>query len=164
MLTAVAALLLAKTGDETELVRTYVTGQTQTYEFKSHILSEQKSAAMSFFLPEEFDVNYGFTIKVDNAKQDGFAETTYERPVMNFIEGETADHPPKTKVEKVGWKYKMTLSPINRSLPSPPNNVSEAPPAFRLHSSDCTSMVRLLSDASEASLTPVSVTSLSPMR
>jgi len=113
MLTAIAAFLLAPVQNEVELVRTFTTGQTQTFEVKSHILTEGKSAEMSFYMPEEFDVNYGFTLKIEQARPDGFAVLVYERPTMNLIEGETSDHPPKTTIEKTGWKSRLTISPIN---------------------------------------------------
>ena len=113
MIHLLASLALLPQTNEVELARTFVTGQTQTYEVKSHILTESRSASMSFFMPEEFDVNYRFTVKIEEAKQDGFANLVYERPTMNFIEGETADHPPRTTVEKSALKYRLNLSPIN---------------------------------------------------
>ncbi len=99
--------------DEVELVRKFTTGQTLNYEFKTHLEDEAKAAGWAFFMPSEQDVNYGFTMKVEDARKDGFAVILYERPVMTFIDGETADHPPRTKVEKVGLKVRLTLSPIN---------------------------------------------------
>ena len=108
----VAASLLARQ-DQVELSRTFTTGQTLSYNVKTHLLAEEKNIAMSFFLPQEFDVNYAFTMKVEDAKPDGFATVLYERPTMTFIEGETNEAPPKTTVNKSGWKLRLTLSPIN---------------------------------------------------
>ena len=68
---------------------------------------------MAFFLPQEFDVNYRFALTVENARPDGFATVLYERPTMTLIDGETAERPPKQTVEKIGWKLRLTLSPIN---------------------------------------------------
>lgn len=99
--------------DEIELARVFTKGQKLSYEVKSHIMTEFKSGEMAFYLPQEFDVNYTFTMAVQEAKPDGFAVVLYERPSMTFIDGETAESPPKSKVEKVGLKYKLNLSPIN---------------------------------------------------
>lgn len=108
-----AAAAMAAQNSEVELARVFTAGKTESYEIKAHILAERKSAGMSFFLPEEFDVKYGFSVKVENARPDGFGVVLYERPSMTFIEGETADHGPKSTVEKTNWKYRLTLSPIN---------------------------------------------------
>lgn len=112
-MTLLLAAVLAVPTQDVDLSRLFTAGKTESYEIKSHILSEKKSAEMAFYMPEEFDVKYGFTLKVETARPDGFAVLMYERPTMTFIEGETAEHAPKSTVEKVNWKYRLTLSPIN---------------------------------------------------
>lgn len=108
----VAATALAHQ-DEVELSRKFTSGQTLAYSVKTHMLAEEKGYGMSFFLPQEFDVNYDFTMKIEDARPDGFATLLYERPSMTFIDGETNDKPPVTTVNKTGWKLRLTLSPIN---------------------------------------------------
>jgi len=107
------AFLLTDRADEVELARKMTTGEKLAYEVKSNLMAEIKAGDMSFFLPQEFDVNYKFTMTVENARPDGFATVLYERPTMTMIDGETAERPPKETVEKIGWKLRLTLSPIN---------------------------------------------------
>ncbi|MBS1721469.1 MAG: hypothetical protein JSS66_00515 [Armatimonadetes bacterium] len=113
MLTALLAALTLRAPDDVELYRQFTAGQTYTYDVKSHLLSEFKSAGMGYFLPADFDINYKFTMKVEEARQNGFATVLYERPTMDMIEGETAEKPPKTTVEKTGMRLRLTLSPVN---------------------------------------------------
>ncbi|MCC6403116.1 MAG: hypothetical protein IT207_03825 [Fimbriimonadaceae bacterium] len=96
-----------------ELSRAFRPGDTLNYEFKTHLLSEQKQLGMAFYLPSEFSLDYKFSLAVQKVTNEGFGEIVYSRPVMRFTEGETADSPPKTKTEKVDWKVLLTLSPAN---------------------------------------------------
>ncbi|MBS1714293.1 MAG: hypothetical protein JST30_08135 [Armatimonadetes bacterium] len=107
------ALLLLPGQDEVELARKMTTGEKLDYEVRSNLMAEIKAGDMSFFLPQEFDVNYKFSMTFENARPDGFATVLYERPSMTLIDGETAERPPKQTVEKIGWKLRLTLSPIN---------------------------------------------------
>ncbi|MBL8064439.1 MAG: hypothetical protein JNM34_01145 [Chthonomonadaceae bacterium] len=113
MLSVLLVSSIMQTAPEVELLRKFSTGTTQNYSVHSHIISEIKEEGMSFFLPMEFDLKYAFSIKVEEARKDGFAVVLYQRPTMTFVDGETADHPPRTKDEKVDYKVRMTLSPIN---------------------------------------------------
>ncbi len=98
--------------DEIELARSFTKGQIMVYDVKSNLQSEIKEGEMSYFLPVEVDINFQSTSRVQDVK-DGFASILYERPEMVIIDGETADSPPKTHVEKIGVKALLTLSPIN---------------------------------------------------
>lgn len=114
MLAVLAAAVLSQSGPQPiELYRQFKAGEKLTYAVESHILTEQQQYGFPYFLPQEFDIKYGFTIAVKEMKADGFAELEYLRPTMTFIDGETAELPPKSKTEKVDWRLLLTLSPIN---------------------------------------------------
>jgi hypothetical protein len=114
MVAVFAAAVIAQSAPEpVELYRQFKAGEKLTYALDSHILTEQQEYGFPFFLPQEFDIKYGFTIAVKEMKADGFAEVEYARPTMTFIDGETAETPPKSKTEKVDWRLLLTLSPIN---------------------------------------------------
>jgi len=68
------------------------------------------------WLPEDFDLNYDFTLFVEDLKADGIAVVHYQRPYITAIEGETADSPPKENKEKVNMDARLTISPINEVL------------------------------------------------
>jgi hypothetical protein len=68
---------------------------------------------MGFFIPEDLDINYDASIKVESVSDEGFANALYSRPSMTIIEGETAETPPKRSVEPWNLRAKMQISPIN---------------------------------------------------
>ncbi|MGE4215514.1 MAG: hypothetical protein AB7F50_00490 [Fimbriimonadaceae bacterium] len=111
--TFLAATALTTSAPHIELMRAFNAGETFNYEYKSHILSEQKWPGMAFFLPSEFSLDYKFSLAIQKLTHEGFAEAVYTRPVMRFTEGETAESPPKITTEQVDWKYQLTLSPVN---------------------------------------------------
>lgn len=91
-------------------------GELQKYKVLSRLNIEQKQIGMDYFLPDRFDLNYDFSLEVKKEKVDGIVEAIYKRPTMTQIEGETADRPSQTKVEKVDYHFKLDLSPINKLL------------------------------------------------
>lgn len=117
MITALAAIgLMALNQESVDIGRVFTKGEKLQYEVKSKIESQVRSGELQTFLPQDFDLNYKFTIEVVNLKADGIGEIRYSRPSLTEIEGETADSPPKTKVNKLDWLYLLEVSPINDLL------------------------------------------------
>lgn len=112
-----------------ELLRQFKVGEKLTYQIRSKLYSEQREEGLAIFLPSEFSINYDTTIEVKGLKTDGFAEVVFRRPTMTMIEGETAESPPKTKVEKTNYNLSMVLSPINEVTEIKDLNAPAKPPA-----------------------------------
>jgi hypothetical protein len=106
-------LLSALKQEEVTLERSFRMGERLEYSVACSLHMEYKSYGMQFFMPQEFDVSYRFTTHVQELLHDGFAQVVYERPSMTFTDGETANSPPKSTVEKTAWKFQLDLSPIN---------------------------------------------------
>lgn len=87
-----------------------------TYDIKSQLQIEQRQQGLETFIPEDFDMNYQFTLQVVAMKADGIAQVIYKRPAMTLIEGETFDSAPVTTIEKSNLNFTLTLSPINEIL------------------------------------------------
>jgi hypothetical protein len=78
-------------------------------------------------MPEDLDINYDFSLVVEQIKADGIAVVRYKRPTMTIIEGETAEAPPKPTTEKVNFDLALTLSPINEIIDVKDLTVKKAP-------------------------------------
>lgn len=96
-----------------DLSRLFKKGQTFNYQVRTRMMIEQRGGELNTFIPEDVDLNYDFSKVVEDVKPSGFASIIYRRPTMTIIEGETADSPPKTVVERVNINYRLDLSPIN---------------------------------------------------
>ena len=98
------------------LARTFTPNEKLAYALTSHITAEQRQQGLQTFIPEDFDINYGFETIVTALKADGIAVLTYRRPSITEIEGETAKHPPKAKTTLSKDVYELTVSPVNELL------------------------------------------------
>ena len=98
------------------LGRVFTKYEKLAYEIRSTLNSQRRGRGLETWIPEDFDLNYDFTMFVEDVKADGIAVVHYQRPVMTAIEGETADSPPKESKEKVNMDARLTVSPINEIL------------------------------------------------
>lgn len=112
----IAVVVAAASPQAITLNRVNKGGEIQKYKVLSRLNIEQKQIGMDYFLPERFDLNYDFTLEVKKEKVDGIVEALYKRPTMTQVQGETAEAPSKSTVEKVNMQYKIDLSPINKLL------------------------------------------------
>jgi hypothetical protein len=99
-----------------ELGRVFTKGESLSYKVRSNLTAESRGMQLRTWMPEDLDINYDFTIDVEDIKTDGIAVIRYKRPTMTVIEGETADQPAKNNKEKTNFDLRMTLSPINEIL------------------------------------------------
>jgi hypothetical protein len=114
MFAAIAlSTLFVPASDEVVLERKFKAGERLEYAVSCSLQMEFKTPWMQFYMPEEFGVDYRFVTRVVKLLHDGYARISYERPTMTFVEGETAQRPPKKTVEQSGWKLELDLSPIN---------------------------------------------------
>lgn len=111
-----SALLGVQDTKPVDLHRIYTKGEKSVYQVDSNLMVEDKPYGLATFLPEEMDINYQFTTTVKDLKSDGIAVLDYRRPQMIQVDGENADRPAKTSVEKVNWIMDLTVSPINEVL------------------------------------------------
>jgi hypothetical protein len=99
-----------------ELGRVFTKGESLIYKVRSNLSAERRGMGLRTWMPEDLDINYDFTVNVEQIKTDGIAVVRYKRPEITIIEGETEDAPPKTKKEKVNFDLQITVSPINEFL------------------------------------------------
>lgn len=126
MVLTLLVLLGAAVPQETvDISRRFTVGEKSRYEVKSRLLSEVRLLQLNTFMPAEFGFEYRFTTEVTGLRGDGDAVLIYERPSVTEIIGETAEEPEQRKVEKLGWKLRLTLSTINEIL----STEDLAPPA-----------------------------------
>lgn len=98
------------------LSRVFRVGHTYSYAFKSSLTAETKVKGVDTWMPEDYDVQYAYTLDVLKEKVDGIVDARYRRPSMTFTEGETVDSPPKVHPMPVNLDLLLTLSPINDML------------------------------------------------
>ena len=98
------------------LARRFAANEKLAYAVSSHITAEQRQQGLQTYIPEDFDINYGFEATVKALKADGIAVLTYRRPSTTEIEGETANSAPKVKTTKSSEVYELTVSPVNEIL------------------------------------------------
>lgn len=103
-------------GKAVTLNRVFAANEKYTYDVKSHITLESRARQLETFLPEDFDMNYTFTAQVKEMKTDGIAVIHYQRPTVTETQGETYQHTPESKVDKLNLDYLLTVSPINEIL------------------------------------------------
>lgn len=96
-----------------DLSRVFSKGQTLNYQVRTRMVIEQRQGDVNTFIPSDLDLNYDFSVAVQDVKPSGFASVVYRRPTMTIIEGETADEPPKTMVQRTNMNFAVDLSPIN---------------------------------------------------
>lgn len=101
-----------------ELGRVFTKGEKLTYKVRSHMQARSRNLPLRTWIPEDLDINYDFTLLVDQVKPDGIAVVRYQRPTMSIITGETFTQPSKTTVEKPNLDVFLTISPINEVLDS----------------------------------------------
>lgn len=99
-----------------EFHRQFVKGERAQYEVQSTLNAEVRMADLDSWIPEDLDLIYRFNYAVTEMKADGICVMRYQRPTMTEIQGETADSPPRTKVEKTNLDFELTVSPINEVL------------------------------------------------
>ncbi|AIE87884.1 hypothetical protein [Fimbriimonas ginsengisoli] len=95
------------------LGRVYTPNEQLTYSVRSGITAERRARGLETWIPEDFDINYDFTVHVEALKADGIAVVRYKRPYMEEITGETFTSPPQTKRDKVNYDFRLTVSPFN---------------------------------------------------
>jgi hypothetical protein len=98
------------------LGRVFAKNEKLAYDVKSSLHSEHKMRGLDTWIPEDLDLNYGFTTVVEAMKADGIAVVRYQRPIMHEIEGETFNAPPQDHVIKSNLDLRLTVSPINEIL------------------------------------------------
>ena len=99
-----------------ELGRVFTKGETLSYKVRSNLSAERRGGMLRTWMPEDLDINYDFSLVVEQIKADGIAVIRYKRPTMTIILGETVDAPPRPTVEKVNFDLALTLSPINEII------------------------------------------------
>lgn len=116
LLSALAFAPLMQGGQTVTLARVNKENEKLAYDVKSHIQVEGRMTGLQTWMPEDFDLNYGFTTLVTKVKPDGVVDIHYQRPTMTEVTGETADSPPKEKVDKIGIDFSLTVSPANEII------------------------------------------------
>jgi hypothetical protein len=112
------------------LARVNRAGEKRAYDVKSHLQLEFRSTGLQTWIPEELDLNYGFTTQVTEVKPDGVVQMRYVRPTMTEIQGETVESPPKETVDHINLDYLLSITPINEVVavkdqsPKKPKKVS----------------------------------------
>lgn len=110
------AVLAGVQGAPVKLQRAFTKGQKLNYEVKSTMNIESREFGLDTWMPEDLDIQYKYSLEVVQNKPDGIVDLKYLRPTMTEIQGETADSPPKSRVEKVNMDLLLTLSPMNEIL------------------------------------------------
>ncbi|HXH62108.1 MAG TPA: hypothetical protein VNI20_12215 [Fimbriimonadaceae bacterium] len=113
MLTALILSAVVQQQDSIELYRQWKPNTKLTYEVKTRLQVESRNYNTSIFIPESTRNQYQYTMDVGDVTSEGFAKVDYKRPEVTVTDGETAEHPPITKVEKLDEHYVMSMSPIN---------------------------------------------------
>lgn len=98
------------------LGRVFTANEQLNYSVRSHLQAEVRGGVLTTWIPQDLDINYDFSILVQQLKTDGIAVLRYKRPTMTQIEGEDFDSGAKTHVEKTNIDYQLTLSPFNEIL------------------------------------------------
>jgi hypothetical protein len=106
----------AEPAEFVELRREFSEGQKLNYEVRSRLLTESRAMQLETFIPTTVNINYDFSLDVQELKVDGIADVLYKRDQMTIIDGETHDSPPVETVEETNWEILLTLSPINEVL------------------------------------------------
>lgn len=116
ILTTLALVTLAPQAAPVSLGRVFTKGEFLSYAVRSGLHAERRMRGLQTWIPMDLDINYEFTTEVEALKTDGIAVVHYKRPTVTEIEGETFDHPPVKKTEKVNFDLRLTVSPFNELL------------------------------------------------
>src|SRR3954464_10229845 len=104
MIALLSLLIAHQTGQKAiTLSRVFAAHETYAYDVKSHITLENRARGLETFIPEDYDLNYGFTAEVQQMKTDGIAVVHYLRPTMTEIEGTADMAAPQAKTKKVNF-------------------------------------------------------------
>lgn len=95
------------------LARVAKANEKLSYQLSSRLHVDVRQVGLETWIPQTFDLSYGFTTDVASVSPGGMIVEHYLRPLMVETEGETADSPPKTQTEKVNLNLMLTISPIN---------------------------------------------------
>ncbi len=98
------------------LGRVFTKNLKLAYDVQSSLHSEHRLRGLDTWIPEDLDLNYGFTTIVEEMKPDGIAVIHYQRPIMHEIEGETFTSQPQDHVINSNLNLRLTVSPINEIL------------------------------------------------
>lgn len=128
MVHVLAAVAMGFAAEPVDLERVFVKGEKSQYSVDSSLNYESRQAGLNTFIPEDLDIKYKFTTEVLALKNDGYCEMSYRRPTMTTIEGETAESPPKTKIDKVDYNLRLDVSPINEITKVVDLNPPKTPP------------------------------------
>lgn len=104
------------TGSAATLSRVFTRGEKLGYRVNSSLHIDRRGRGLDTFIPEQMDVQYGFTLEVRELKADGIAVVHYKRPTLTTIQGETFSAPERRKTEKVNYDLLLTISPVNDIL------------------------------------------------
>ncbi|MGV3616833.1 MAG: hypothetical protein ACO1SV_16020 [Fimbriimonas sp.] len=115
-LVAVAAVGSDAAAAPVSLGRIFTPKEKLTYAVRSSLHSETRPRGLQTWIPEDLDINYDFTMQVEAMKTDGIVVMRYQRPTMTEIQGETFDKPPVVKKQKIGYDFRLTVSPFNEVL------------------------------------------------
>lgn len=96
-----------------DISRVFTAGEKCEYQLRSRLNLETREIEDAVFYPSSFRIDYDFNYVVKEMKEEGFALVRYHRPSMTLTEGETAESPPVSRVDKVNWVLDLTLSPAN---------------------------------------------------
>jgi len=98
------------------LSRVFAKNERLAYNVESSVHAEQRGRGLQTWIPDDYDLRYGFTMDVETLKSDGVAVVRYKRPTLTEIRGETFEKEAVTKVNKLNWDLRLTVSPANKVL------------------------------------------------
>jgi hypothetical protein len=105
-----------QSGAAVTLNRVYKVGDKLQYEVDGYLYQEGREIGLDTWIPDEDSFVYKFTTEVTSLKPDGGALLHYLRPTLEWTEGQTADSPQKTRVEKLGMDAVLMVSRCNEIL------------------------------------------------
>lgn len=116
-LSAILTLLSSQGAASTsELSRVFTANQRLDYSVEAILDEEFRVGGLETWIPQRNSITYKFSMTVDSIGQDGIAQVRYRNPSIKYMEGETFDEGPKTKVDNVNLDFMYRLSPVNDVL------------------------------------------------
>lgn len=113
LLSALALAVAPPPAKPVTLNHVFKLGQKMQYDVKSHLQTQVRGGDLETFIPFDRDLNYQFSMQVDKLKADGIALVHVLQPQETEIEGETADHGPITRINKLNEDLLLTMTPVN---------------------------------------------------
>jgi len=101
---------------EVELVRTFKTGERNSYQVQSLLQIESRERGLETWIPENVEISYGFSYKITEAHLDGFADIVYSRPVTKQTVETISRSEPVVTLDKTSLNFSLRLSPVNEIL------------------------------------------------